>query len=156
VEDRDRVFLLSQTCGGEPWAMAAVLATIDVYEREGVTDRLHVIGAALRAAVDSEVARHGLQDYVQLKGRDCNLVFATNDSAGARSQEFRTVLLQELLRGGVLAPSFVVSFSHDDVAIERTVEAVAAALPVYGRALEEGPATVLEGRPVRPALRRRG
>jgi glutamate-1-semialdehyde 2,1-aminomutase len=156
VEDCDRVFLLSQTCGGEPWAMAAVLATIDVYEGEGVTDRLHEIGAALRAAVDSEVARHGLQDYVQLRGRDCNLVFVTNDSAGARSQEFRTVLLQELLRGGVLAPSFVVSFSHDDAAIERTVEAVAAALPVYGRALEDGPATVLEGRPVRPALRRRG
>jgi glutamate-1-semialdehyde 2,1-aminomutase len=156
AEDRDRVFLLSQTCGGEPWAMAAVLATIDVYEREGVTDRLHVIGAALRAAVDSEVARHGLQDYVQLRGRDCNLVFTTKDSGGRPSQEFRTVLLQELLRGGVLAPSFVVSFSHDDLAIERTVEAVAAAMPVYRRALEDGPATVLEGRSVRPALRRRG
>ena len=156
VEDRDRVFLLSQTFGAEPWAMAAVLATINVYEREEVTDRLHATGAALRAAVDSEIDRHGLQDYVQLRGRDCNLVFATNDLAGRRSQELRTVLLQELLRRGILAPSFVVSFSHDDLAIERTVEAMAAALPVYGRALEDGPATILAGRPVRPAFRSRG
>jgi glutamate-1-semialdehyde 2,1-aminomutase len=156
VEDRDRVFLLSQTYGGEPWAMAAVLATIDVYEREKVTDRLHEIGATLRGAVNCEIARHRLQDHVQLTGRDCNLVFATKDSAGNRSQELRTVLLQEMLRGGVLAPSFVVSYSHDDLAIERTVEALAAALPVYSRALESGPETVLEGRPVRPAIRRRG
>jgi glutamate-1-semialdehyde 2,1-aminomutase len=156
VEDRDRVFVLSQTCGGEPWAMAALLATIDVYEREAVTDRLHRIGASVRAAIESEVARNGLQDYVQLRGRDCNLVFATNDSAGHPSQEFRTVFMQEVLRGGVLAPSFVVSFSHDDLAIERTLEAVVAALPIYCRALEDGPATVLEGRSVRPALRRRG
>jgi glutamate-1-semialdehyde 2,1-aminomutase len=156
VADRDRVFLLSQTYGGEPWAMAAVLATIDAYQREGVTDRLHAAGATLRAAVESEVAQHGLQDYVQLNGRDCNLVFATRDAAGNRSQDFRTVFLQELLRGGVLAPSFVVSYSHDDRAIEQTVEAVAAALSVYLRALEEGPTAVLAGRPVQPALRRRG
>src|SRR5580658_1305824 len=52
VEDRDRVFLLSQTYGAEPWAMAALLATIDTYEREDVTDQLHRIGAALRAGVE--------------------------------------------------------------------------------------------------------
>lgn len=91
-----------------------------------------------------------------MAGRDCNLVFATKDGSGERSQSFRTVFLQELLRHGVLTPSFVVSHAHDADAVARTVAAVTAALPVYARALEEGPETVLPGRPVQPALRRRG
>ena len=156
AEDRDRVFLLSQTFGGEPWAMAAMLAVVDVYETEGVTDRLHRAGARLRAGVEEVVAREGLSDHVRVVGRDCNLVFATLDAAGERSQVFRTIFMQEMIRNGVLAPSFVVSYSHDDLAIDQTVAAVAAALPVYRRGLEDGPETVLEGRPVRPSMRRRG
>ncbi len=131
AEDRDRVFLLSQTFGGEPWAMAAMLAVVDVYETEGVTDRLHRAGARLRAGVEEVVAREGLSDHVRVLGRDCNLVFATLDAAGERSQVFRTIFMQEMIRNGVLAPSFVVSYSHDDLAIDQTVAAVAAALPVY-------------------------
>jgi glutamate-1-semialdehyde 2,1-aminomutase len=65
-------------------------------------------------------------------------------------------MLQGLLENGVLAPSFVVSAAHDDAAVDRTVAAVAAVMEPYRRALELGPDQVLDGRPVRPALRRRG
>ena len=112
AQDRDRVFLLSQTYGGEPWAMAAVLASIDVYESHGVTDRLHRAGSRLRAGIETVVAREGLADHIQLLGRDCNLVYAARDASGERSQVFRTILMQELIRNGVLAPSFVVSFAR--------------------------------------------
>jgi glutamate-1-semialdehyde 2,1-aminomutase len=156
VEDRDRVFLLSQTFGGEPWSLAAILATIKVYEHEDVTHQLHCIGAKLRSGFEAAVAAEGLGDHVQLSGRDCNLTYITRDTSGERSQEFRTIFLQELIRRGVLAPSFVVSFSHEQSALDRTFAALAGALPVYRRGLEEGPAAVLQNRPVRPALRRRG
>jgi glutamate-1-semialdehyde 2,1-aminomutase len=88
-------------------------------------------------------------------GRDCNLVFATRDGVGERSQGFRTLFLQELLRRRILAPSFVVSAAHDDDAIDKTILAVEGALPAYERALEEGLETVLHGRPVKPTIRRR-
>jgi glutamate-1-semialdehyde 2,1-aminomutase len=65
-------------------------------------------------------------------------------------------VLQELVARGVLAPSFVVCAAHDPDAIQQTVDAVAELMPVYRRALEDGIATVLRGRPVRPAIRRRG
>ena len=42
--------------------------------------------------------------------------------------------MQELIRGGVLAPSFVVSYSHSDDDIDLTVEAVDCAAEVYARA----------------------
>ena len=40
VDDADRVFLLSQTAGAQPWALAAMLAVIDTYQRESIAEQL--------------------------------------------------------------------------------------------------------------------
>jgi glutamate-1-semialdehyde 2,1-aminomutase len=156
VDDADRVFLLSLTAGGQPWALAAMLAVIDAYEQEGIAGQLHSIGADLRASVADVVAAAGLGDYFQLRGRDCNLVYVARDADGQPSQEFRTLVLQEFLEHGILAPSFVVNAAHDPKAISQVTDAVADLMPVYRRALDDGVGTVLRGRPVRPAIRRRG
>jgi glutamate-1-semialdehyde 2,1-aminomutase len=156
TDDADRVFLLSLTAGGQPWALAAMLAVIDTYEQEDIAGQLHSIGADLRASVEKVVAEAGLSDYFQLRGRDCNLVYAARDGEGQPSQEFRTLVLQEFLEHGILAPSFVVNAAHDAKAISQVTDAVAELMPVYRRALDDGVGTVLRGRPVRPAIRRRG
>lgn len=64
--------------------------------------------------------------------------------------------MQELVRRGILAPSFVVSFSHTEADIDQTIEAVEAALPAYRRALEGNVNDVLEGPSVQPVFRRYG
>ena len=156
VDDADRVFLLSLTAGGQPWALAAMLAVIDTFEQEGIAGQLHSIGADLRTGVQDAVAAAGLGDYFQLRGRDCNLVYVARDADGQPSQEFRTLVLQEFLEYGILAPSFVVNAAHDPKAISQVVDAVTELMPVYRRALDDGVATVLRGRPVRPTIRRRG
>jgi glutamate-1-semialdehyde 2,1-aminomutase len=156
VDDTDRVFLLSQTAGGQPWALAAVLAVIDTYQRDRVAERLHQIGARLRHGIEQVVADAGLSSQFQLRGRDCNLVYAALDAEGRPSQEFRTLVLQELVERGILAPSFVVCAAHDEPAISQTIEAVAALMPIYQRALDDGVAGLLRGRSVRPAIRARG
>jgi glutamate-1-semialdehyde 2,1-aminomutase len=156
VNDVDRVFLLSQTAGAQPWALAAVLAVIETYQREHVAQRLLDIGAGLRRQIEAVVANAGLSDHFQLRGRDCNLVYVARDEQGQPSQAFRTLVLQELMERGVLAPSFVVCAAHDERAISQTVDAVAQLMPVYRRALEQGTAGLVRGRPVRPAIRARG
>jgi glutamate-1-semialdehyde 2,1-aminomutase len=156
ADDADRVFLLSLTAGGQPWALAAMLAVIDTYEQEGIAEQLHSTGADLRAGVEDAVAAAGLSDYFQVRGRDCNLVYVARDADGQPSQEFRTLVLQEFLEHGILAPSFVVNAAHDPKAIRQVIDAVAELMPVYRRALDDGVGTVLRGRPVRPAIRRRG
>ena len=156
VDDTDRVFLLSQTGGAQPWALAAMLAVIDTYQREQVAARLHQIGAKLRSAVTEVVDAAGLSAYFQLRGRDCNLIYVAKDERGEPSQAFRTLVLQEFLEHGILAPSFVVSAAHDSAAINQTVDAIAQLMPIYQRALDEGIDSVLRGRHVRPALRPRG
>jgi glutamate-1-semialdehyde 2,1-aminomutase len=156
VDDVDRVFLLSQTSSAQPWALAAMLAVMDTYQQEHIADRLHQTGAELRRTVEKVVADAGLSSYFQLAGRDCNLVYVARDEQGEPSQAYRTLILQELVGRGVLAPSFVVNAAHDAAAIRLTVDAVAEAMRTYRRALERGIGTVLRGRPVRPSVRPRG
>ena len=45
-----------------------------------------------------------------------------------------------MIKKGILAPSFVVSYCHTDADINRTIEAVDEAAHVYRRALNEGKA----------------
>jgi glutamate-1-semialdehyde 2,1-aminomutase len=94
-----------------------------------------------------------VDDRFLILGHPANLIYATLDGTGARSQAFRTLFLQETIRRGVLAPSFVVGTAHDDAAIDDTVNAVGEALHVYRRALEEGVERYLTGRPVKPVFR---
>ncbi len=50
-------------------------------------------------------------------------------------------------------PSLVVSFSHSDADIDRTVAGIDEALGVYRKALEDGVEKYLVGRPVKPVFR---
>lgn len=152
--DQPRVFLLSTTHGAETHALAASLEIIRIYQREDVIGHLWRAGERLRELVNRSVAGHGLQGHFKVLGRPCNLVFATCDTEMRPSQEFRTLFLQELIRHGVIGPSFVVSYSHSDADLDRTAEAVDQALGVYRRALEDGVGRYLEGRPVQPVNRR--
>lgn len=154
--DRDRVFLLSTTHGAENHALAAAVATMDFYRREDVVGVLHRQGERLRRGCDAVAQEFGLTDYFQVTGRDCNLVYTTRDQQKERSQPFRTLFMQEMLKRGVIGPSFVVNYSHSDEDIDSTVEAVRGTLEVYRRGLEDGVESVLEGRSVQPVDRRRG
>ena len=75
------------------------------------------------------------------------------DETGTPSQAFRTLFLQETIERGFILPSLVVSYSHTEADIDLTIEAVAEALAVYRRALEDGIDRHLRGRPVQPVMR---
>jgi glutamate-1-semialdehyde 2,1-aminomutase len=152
--DQPRVFLLSTTHGAETHALAAAMETIRFYRDHAVVEHLWRQGERLNNLVLQAVREHRLEGYFETAGRPCNLIFATKDEKRERSQPFRTLFMQEMIRRGVLAPSFVVSYSHTDDDIDRTGVAVYEALGVYRRALEDGVDHYLIGRPVRPVNRR--
>jgi glutamate-1-semialdehyde 2,1-aminomutase len=104
--------------------------------------------------VEKSIREHHLEKNFVLLGKPCCLVYGTRDAEKKPSQELRTLFLQETIRRGVLAPSFVVSYSHTEEDIDRTVECVHEALGVYRRALDEGIGKYLKGRPVKPVFRR--
>jgi glutamate-1-semialdehyde 2,1-aminomutase len=150
----ERVFLLSTTHGAETSSLAACLATIGIYRRESVIEQLYRQGERLREGVRQAITAAGVEGHFDVRGRPCNMVYATRDQDERPSQEFRTLFMQELIGGGVLAPSFVVSFSHSDDHIDQTVDVVARALEVYRSALENGVRPLLRGPSVKPVFRR--
>ncbi len=152
--EEERVFLLSGTHGAETHGLAAAIETMQIYMDEDIVGTLYRQGARLRIGVNQHINRLALSEHVAVLGRDCNLVFATNDATGQPSQPFRTLLLQELIYRGILAPSFVVSAAHDNAAIDQTIEAVGEALEIYRQALDSGIERFLHGRPVKPVFRR--
>jgi glutamate-1-semialdehyde 2,1-aminomutase len=154
---RERVFLLSTTHGAETHSLAAAIAVMDVYEREGIATRLHQLGDRLASGVRQVTAAAGVDQHVVLRGRSSNLVFATLDGDLQPSQEYRTLFLRELILGGVLGPSFVVSAALTEEDVNRTLDAVEWACAVYRKALDVGdPKGWMGGRPVKPVFRRFG
>jgi glutamate-1-semialdehyde 2,1-aminomutase len=149
----ERVFLLSTTHGAETHSLAAAMATMRVVRNEPVIETLLQRGERLRRGVTEVARRHGVQEYLQVLGRSSNLVFATKGTEKLPSQPFRTLFMQELIRGGILAPSFVVSYSHSDEDIDRTIDVVDCAAEIYARALDSGVYAFLVGRPVKPVFR---
>ena len=151
----DDVFLLSTTHGAETPGLAAAIATMDVYRSEPVIEHLYRQGERLEAGMRTIAERHGLSDYVFPVGFPCNLLFATRGPEGEASQSFRTLFLQETIRRGVLMPSLVVSYSHTDDDIDRTLEAIDGALAVYAQAMNGGVESFLVGPPSCPVFERR-
>ena len=151
--DRERVFLLSTTHGGETHGLAAAIATMQVYRDEPVIDTLWQRGQRLADGLHAAATSTGVADYVPILGQPCCLVFGSRDLQGEPSQPFRTLLMQEVIRRGILATSLVVNYSHSQADIDHTIEAFAEAFVVYRRALDEGIDKYLCGRPVKPAIR---
>lgn len=152
--DADRVFLLSTTHGPETGALAAFRAVVRAYAVEDPIGRMERAGRMLADGVTAAAEELGLGRYFQVSGRPSCLVFVTRGPDLERSQEYRTLFLQEILSHGVLAQSFVTSAAHTDADIDLTIEATRLALLVYREAIDAGSVSgFLRGQPVAPALR---
>jgi len=154
-DHRERVFLLSTTHGAETHSLAAAMAVMDVYAEEDVIGRMHALGNRLAAGVREVAAGMGVGDHVVVRGRASNMVFGTLDEELKPSQPYRTLFMRELITGGVIGPSFVVSSALTEDDIDRTIDVVAQACAVYRKALDaQDPRPWLGGRPVKPVFRR--
>ncbi len=150
---QERVFLLSTTFGAETHALAAALEVMQIYQEEPVIEHLYHAGNRLIEGLEQVIDTVGVRGFFELHGRPVNLVFATKDQTGKRSQPFRTLFMQECIKRGLLMPSLVVSYSHSDTDVDQTIAAIADALIIYKKALEDGVEHYLVGSPVAPVFR---
>ncbi len=153
MHDQERVFLLSTTHGGETHALAAAIATMKVYQNEPVIETLDRQGQRLRDGLDQAIRAHGLGEYVEVLGKPCCQVLISRGPDKKPSQEFRTLMLQETIRRGVLMLSLVTCYSHSDEDIDNTITAIDESLYVYKKALEEGVEKYLVGPPSKSVYR---
>ena len=152
--EHERVFLLSLTHGAENHSLAAAKKVMQIYQKEPVVDTLWQQGERLARGVRKSIAEYQLDGYFVILGKPCCLIYGTRDNAKQPSQPFRTLFLQELIKRGILAPSFIVSYSHTDKDIDKTIEAVHEALHIYRKALNERVENYLIGKSVKPVFRK--
>lgn len=152
--NKEKVFLLSTTYGAETHALAAAMATMHVYEQEPVIEHLYRQGERLTRGINQSVQEHHLEGYFGVIGKPCCLLYFTRDQYKQPSQPFRTLFLQEIIKRGIIAPSLIVSYSHTDTDIDRTLDAIDEALFVYRKGLDEGYEKYLVGQPVKPVVRK--
>jgi len=151
---KERVFLLSTTHGAETHAMAAAIANIRFYKANNVIERLYEQGSKLEKGIMNASRDLKLENHVAIVGPPCCSVYTSRDHEHQPSQAFRTLFLQETMKRGLLMPSTIVSYSHNDQEVEETIEKVHEALFIYRKALNEGVDKYLEGRSVMPVWRK--
>jgi glutamate-1-semialdehyde 2,1-aminomutase len=151
-----RLFLVSTTHGAESSALAAMIATLDVYIRDQVIPDNWRRGAVLKDRLQEAVRRHGLDSHVAIIGYPCLLLFTFKGLPEARSLEWKTLLMQELVNGGVLSQGMLYpTASHTDVVCDETVAAFDRALARVAEAWDAGTtAGYLAGPPIKPVFRK--
>jgi glutamate-1-semialdehyde 2,1-aminomutase len=125
------------TLSGNPLAMAAGLATLDLLD-DGAYERLERRGAWLEVELHAAARAQGIPSRVQRAGSLLTLFFAdravTNeeDAKSSDRERFARFHAAMLRRGVMLPPSqfecWFLSLAHDDAAIEEVVGAARASL----------------------------
>ena len=136
---------ISMTFGGETLSLAAAKATIGCLQSLPVYEHIWRLGARLQDGFNALAEHHGLP--TRLVGLPPKLLLTCNDEQGQRLREPYYLLLQELIKRGVLTNStLMVSWCHSQEDIDDTLGAAAEALEILATAWNMGTiATLIEG-----------
>ena len=152
--DKERVFLMSTTHGAEMSGLGALCETIEVYKELGVTDHLWSYGKKLKNGINSISEELGIIDYFYIDGAEVSPAIATLGRDKNISMEFRTLFLQEMIKNRVLMPYIALCYSHGDIELEMTLEAVRESLKVYKKAIDNDVNSFLECPVVKSVFRK--
>lgn len=154
-EGKEKVFLTSTTHGGETHAIAAALATIEVFEKENVLQHNHAIGSQIIEQCTAIVKENKLEEYIEIAGSNWMVVFVFKNKEKNVCMGMRTLFLQEMIKNEVLFQGiFVPCFSHNEPEVEKFIMALTKSIVVYKKALEEGYEKYLIGEPTKPVFRK--
>jgi glutamate-1-semialdehyde aminotransferase len=152
---QEKVFLISTTHGGETHSMAACLATIKEFKEKNVIHHNHRIGSELIQKAKYEIKKMNLSAHVGVSEKPWLAAFSFKSRDGKPCNGLRTLMLQEMIKRGVLFQGvFVPCFSHQSADVDFFVEALKESLTVYSQALEVGYEKLLVGAPTKPVFRK--
>jgi len=148
--DKERVFLLSTTYGGETHHLRAVQKNIEILNSNDyeVTKHIWSVGKTIRENYNRIANSLDLAEITQVMGVDSRPYFYFKDNY------LRTLFQQEMIKYGVLVQAIMPSFSHRDSEISQTVEAFEKSLKVVKNAVDLGIEKFLVGEAVKPVFRK--
>lgn len=113
------------TFAGETLSIRAALETIAELQDQPVHDHIWRLGGRLRAGLQGAIRAHGLEDRIVLEGFDCRFRLTPKQNAAAVKTHLQQAFLDDHILWNM---QFVVSYSHRDEHIDRTVASFARAL----------------------------
>lgn len=149
--DKERVFLLSTTYGGETHHLRAAQKTIEILNHNNYEVTQHIWNTGKRIKDGFNAIAHSLEltEYAKVLGLDCRPYFYFKDNY------MRTLFQQEMIKQGVLMQGIIPSFSHQESEIVQTLEAFGHSLKVLQYAIENHKIEkLLIGTPVKPVFRK--
>ncbi len=152
---QEKVFLASTTHGGETHAIAAGLATIEAFKNNPVIQHNHKIGDALINGLNSIIENKALKNHISVGGTNWFSYTTYKDTSGKISMPFRTLMLQEMIKRGVLYQgAFVPCFTHTEADIAFLLNCFEESCDVYKKALEDKVENYLVGAETKPVFRK--
>jgi len=154
MKEFDEVFF-SFTFGGETLSLAAAIATIQEMREKNVIEHVTKQGEKLKYGYNELAQSFGLLNYTQCIGLPGHSAFHFRDREGNDSLEMKSLFQQEVIKRGILTIGVhLLSFSHNDEDVEKTLEAYRDAMGILRRAIDEGDIEkYLEGTKVKPVIR---
>lgn len=155
--DKERVFLLSTTYGGETHHLRAAQKTMELLNKNDyeVTKHIWTTGKRVKEYFNNLAKELNIDKYMRIEGIDCRPHFVFLDKNGAIDMVLRTLFLQEMIKYGVMMQLVLPSFSHKEKEIQQTLEAFNKTLKTLKCAIEEDNVKeLLVGEPVKPVFRK--
>jgi len=150
-----KLFLTSTTHGGETHAIAAGMATIDVFQKESVVQHNHKIGDYFIAKCNEVISKNKISDFVSLEPCNWMPAFTFRDNKNEVSNGMRTYAMQEMIRRGVLFQgAFIPCFSHTTGDVDYFATALNETLIEYVKALDVGYEKLLKGDAAKAVFRK--
>lgn len=154
-EGKEKLFLISTTHGAETHSIAAALATMEIFSNEPVVEHNQNIGSLFIHKCTQVITAANLQNHIQLVNCPWMPIVVFKDSAGQVSDLLRTLMMQEMIRRGVLFTGvFAPSWSHTEEDVAVFTDALSKSMKVYSMALEDEGATYLVGNPAKAVFRK--
>ncbi len=152
---REKVFLISTTHGGETHALAAGLATLEVFKTQPVVQHNQAIGKAIIETANKTIREVGLEANVELLPSIWMPIFAFKGKDGQPDSFLRTLAMQEMIRRGVLFQGvFVPCYSHTNDDVTYFSEAWRESCQILTNALDKGVEKYLVGEPAKAVFRK--
>jgi glutamate-1-semialdehyde aminotransferase/spore coat polysaccharide biosynthesis protein SpsF (cytidylyltransferase family) len=151
----EKTFLISTTHGGETHGIAAGLATINEFKTKNVLEHNLSIGSYFNSICKEVIAKHQLKEFINQAPSNWMPVLVFKDSAGEVSAGLRTLLMQEMIKRGILFQgAFVPCFSHVKSDVDYFAAAFNESLTIYVKAMSEGFDKYLIGESAKPVFRK--
>jgi glutamate-1-semialdehyde 2,1-aminomutase len=155
IPGQEKVFLISTTHGAETHSIRAALKTIEIFKKQNVIGHNHNIGKMVIEKITALIKSKKMESFVEVIPCQWYPAFVFKNKEGVTDLSFKTLMMQEMIKRGVLFQGFFLPcFSHTDKDVEFFEKVFSESLDVYNKALDKGIQHYLVGEPIKPVFRK--